>query len=320
MDALNIIQAHGIVPVLGLNHPETAPMVAGALRKGGLPLLEVTMRSERAMDCLQAIKTADPGMLVGAGTILRPEQVDQARQAGADFIVTPGFNPRVVARCLELGLPVVPGCVTPTEIEAGLELGLNVFKFFPSEPLNGMATIRQLCGPYGNIRFIPTAGITLSNLEEYLSSDKIAAVGGSFMAPAALVEAGDWAAITALCQRAVEASLGFSLAHVGINADSKEEGLATARWFFDRFGFPVKEGEKSNFAASYVECCNRKFPGKYGHIGIFTHSPLRAAAYFQAKGIPLREEFKNVDAKGNLVAVYLAEEIGGFAVHIVKKS
>ncbi len=319
MDALNIIKAHGIVPVLGLKDPQTAPLVAAALRKGGLPLLEVTMRAAGAMDCLKAIKAADPDMLVGAGTILRPEQVDQAREAGADFIVTPGFNPKVVTRCLEMGLPVVPGCVTPTEIEAGMELGLNTFKFFPSEPLNGMATIKQLCGPYGNIQFIPTAGITLTNLEEYLSSDKIAAVGGSFVAPAPMVEAQDWEGITALCQKAVEKSLGFSLAHIGINGDSREEGLSTARWFFDRFGFPVKEGGKSNFAASYVECCNQKFPGKYGHIGIFTLSPSRAAAYFQSKGIPLREEFKNVDAKGNLVAVYLAEEIGGFAVHIVKK-
>lgn len=319
MDVLNIIRAYGIIPVLGLTNPETAPMTAVALRKGGLPLLEVTMRSERAMDCLKAVKAADPNMLVGAGTILRPEQVNQAKQAGADFIVTPGFNPKVVKHCLELGLPVVPGCVTPTEIEAGLELGLDTFKFFPSEPLNGMTTIKQLCGPYGNIQFIPTAGITLSNLDEYLSSDKIAAVGGSFIAPAPMVEAQDWAGITALCQKAVEKSLGFSLAHIGINAASKQEGLSTAKWFFDRFGFPVKEGEKSNFSSTYIECCNQKFPGKYGHIGLFTLSPERAVAYFRSKGIPLREEFKNVDSKGTLTAVYLAEEIGGFAVHIVKK-
>lgn len=320
MDALNITKAHGVVPVLGLKDPQTAPQVAAALRKGGLPLIEVTMRAEKALDCLKAIKEADPGMLAGAGTVLRCEQVDQAKEAGADFIVTPGFNPKVVARCQELGLPVVPGCITPTEIEAGMEMGLTTFKFFPSEPMNGMTTIKQLCGPYGNIQFIPTAGISLSNMEEYLSSDKIAAVGGSFMAPAALVEAQDWEGITALCQKAVEKSLGFSLAHIGINGDSKEEGLATAHWFAERFGFPVKEGGRSNFAGTYVECCNQQFPGKFGHIGIFTYSPDRAVAYFKAKGIPMREEFKNVDAKGNLVAVYLEEEVGGFAVHIVKKA
>lgn len=319
MDVLNRIKAYGIVPVLGLKDPKTAPMAAAALLKGGLPLLEVTMRAEKAMDCLRAIKAADPDMLVGAGTILRPEQVDEAKEAGADFIVAPGFNPRVVTRCLEAGLTMVPGCVTPSEIEAGLELGLTTFKFFPSEPLNGMATIKQLSGPYGNIQFIPTAGITLANLETYLSSDKVAAVGGSFMAPAAMVEAQDWEGITALCQKAVEKSLGFSLAHIGINAETRQEGLTTAKWFFDRFGFPVKEGGRSNFAATYVECCNQKFPGKFGHIGIFTLSPERAVAYFHSKGIPLREEFKSVDAKGNLVAVYLEEEIGGFAVHILKK-
>lgn len=183
MDALSVIKDHGIIPVLGLKDPETAPQVAAALRAGGLPLLEVTMRAPLAMDCLKAIKAADPDMLVGAGTILHTQQVDQAKAAGADFIVAPGFNPAVVKRCQELGLPVVPGCITPTEIEAGLALGLTTFKFFPSEAMNGMATIKQLCGPYGNIQFIPTAGITMDNLENYLSSDKIAAVGGSFMAP-----------------------------------------------------------------------------------------------------------------------------------------
>lgn len=319
MDVMNIVRAHGVIPVLGLKDPDTAPQVAAALRKGVLPLLEISMRAEKAMDCLKAIKAADPDMLVGAGTILRCEQVDQAKAAGADFIVTPGFNPKVVTHCSGVDSAVVPARYRPPRIEAGLELGLNTFKFFPSEALGGMTNINQLCGPYSNVQFIPTAGITLSNMENYLASDKIAAVGGSFMAPAAMVEAQDWEGITALCQKAVEKSLGFSLAHIGINGESKEEGMATAQWFADRFGFTAKEGGRSNFAATYVECCNQKFPGKFGHIGISTLSPQRALAYFQAKGIPLREEFKNVDAKGNLVAIYLEEEIGGFAVHIVKK-
>ena len=320
MDVMTIIREHGVIPVLGLKDPATAPQLAEALCKGGLPLLEITMRAPLAMDCLKAVTAAKPDLLVGAGTILRMVQVDQAKAAGADFIVTPGFNPKLVAHCQELGLPVVPGCVTPTEIEAGMELGLTTFKFFPSEALGGMANIKQLCGPYSNIQFIPTAGITLTNMQDYLISDRIAAVGGSFMAPAAMVDSQHWDGITALCQMAVEKSLGFSLAHIGINGESREEGLATAQWFAERFGFPVKEGGKSNFAATYVECCNQQFPGKFGHIGIFTLSPLRAEAYFKAKGIPLREEFRNVDSSGKLVAVYLAEEVGGFAVHVVKKS
>ena len=121
-------------------------------------------------------------------------------------------------------------------------------------------------------------------------------------------------------QKAVDKSLGFTLAHVGINGENKDQGLGAAEWFNRCFGWPVKEGGRSNFAATYVECCNQRFPGKFGPIGVFTLSMRRALAYFKAHGIATREEFKNVNAKGELVAVYLEEEVGGFAVHIVKKS
>ena len=153
-----------------------------------------------------------------------------------------------------------------------------------------------------------------------VSGNKIAAVGGSFMAPSAMVDAQDWAGITALCKKAVDKSLGFTLAHVGINGENKDQGLGAAEWFNRCFGWPVKEGGRSNFAATYVECCNQRFPCNFGHIGVFTLSMRRALAYFKAHGIATREEFKNVNAKGELVAVYLEEEVGGFAVHIVKKS
>lgn len=320
MDAITTIKAYGVIPVLGLKNPDTALSLADALCRGGLPLLEVTMRAEKALECLRVIKAGRPNMLVGAGTILRCEQVDQARDAGADFIVTPGFNPQVVKHCQQLGLPVVPGCITPTEIEAGMALGLTDFKFFPSEAMNGMDTIRQLCGPYAAVHFIPTAGINLSNMADYLCYDHIAAVGGSFMAPSAMVESEDWDGITALCEKAVEKSLGFSLAHVGINGNSRDEGIAAAQWFADRFpGLFMKPGNRSNFAGTAVECCNMRFPGEFGHIGIFTLSPERAVAYFKAHNIPLREEFKNVGPNGRLNAVYLQEEVGGFAVHIVRK-
>ena len=319
MDILKTIAEYGVLPVLGLKHPETAPMTAAALRRGGLPLLEVTMRAPQAMDCLRSIKYDCPEMLVGAGTILSEEQACEAAEAGADFIVTPGFNRKIVSRCIELGMPVVPGCVTPTEIEAGMELGLSTFKFFPSEALGGMETISQLCGPYKGIRFIPTSGIKLTNMESYLSSGCVAAVGGSFMAPAARVEACCWDGITALCRQAVERSLGFSLAHIGINGSSREEGLATARWFAERFGFPVREGDRSNFAGTVVEACNEKFPGAFGHIAIGTVSVTRAAAYLRAKGIPLCDETATLSPEGEILALYLREEIGGFAVHIVKR-
>ena len=313
MDAMTIIQNSGVIPVLGLKDPETAPRLAQALKEGGLPLLEITMRAPKAMDCLKAIKEADPEMLVGAGTILRVEQADQAKAAGADFIVTPGFNPQVVTHCQELGLPVVPGCVTPTEIEAGLALGLTTFKFFPSEALGGMANIKQLCGPYSNIQFIPTAGITLSNMQDYLISDKIAAVGGSFMAPSALVDAQDWDAITALCRTAAEKSLGFSLAHVGVNCANEGEAEQTAKTLCALFGLEYKAGSSSIFAGSAVECMKAPYLGKNGHIAIATNSLDRAVYHLGRQGVEFDESTRKPKA------IYLKQEVGGFAIHLVQK-
>jgi 2-dehydro-3-deoxyphosphogluconate aldolase/(4S)-4-hydroxy-2-oxoglutarate aldolase len=319
MDAERIIAEYGVIPIIGLKDPSAAPDLAEALKRGGLPLIEVTLRNQNALECLKAIKQSRPSMLVGAGTVLNCEQVDEALDAGADFVVSPGFNSHVVEYCLKKGLPITPGCVTPSEIENGLELGLKTFKFFPSEALGGADTVRQLCGPYKNIKFICTGGVGFENAEKYLSYSKIAAVGGSFVAPAAMIDAKDWEGISRLCRKAVDLSLGFSLAHIGLNGTGREDGLSTAAWFADRFGFPVAEGGKSNFAGSGLECGNMKFPGQNGHIGIFTNSTLRAEAYFQRKGIKLREEFRNVNANGELVAVYLADEIKGFAVHVVRK-
>lgn len=317
MNVLQTIRSYGIVPVLGLKNPATAAAVAESLQAGALPLLEVTMRAPQAMDCLRIIKETYPQMLVGAGTILRSQQVDEADAAGADFLVAPGLNPKVVTRAAELGLPIVPGCSTATEIEAGMELGLSTFKFFPSENLGGLATIRQLCGPYRDISFVPTSGISLQNISDYLSYDRIAAVGGSFMAPAAMVDAEDWAGITALCQEAVRRALGFRLAHVGINGKDRSEALQMAHWFSDRFGFSVRPNEKSVFADKLIECCDSDFPGTAGHIAIGTNNADRAYAWLQRKGIPAREEFCFRDSGGHLTSFYLEEEICGFAVHVM---
>lgn len=319
MDILKTIQTYGIIPVLGLKDPYTAPDVADALTQGGLPLIEITLRNEKALECIRAVKTQHPDMLVGAGTVLNPQQVESAKQAGADFVVEPGFRCEVVMAAQAAGLPIISGCITPAEIEAGMQLGMMTFKFFPAETSGGLAAIHQLAGPYSGIHFLPTGGITMENMPAYLADEKILAVGGSFVAPSALIEAREWDRITALCQKAVGLSLGFELAHIGINGRSADEGMQLAKWFADRFGFPVRQGGRSNFAGTAVECCNMKFPGECGHIAISTISPDRAASYLARHGYALRDEFKKLDDKGNLAAVYLQEEIAGFAVHIVKK-
>ena len=316
-DCFAAIAEIGIVPVINIPRPELAAPLAKALCAGGIPVIEVTLRNDTALESLRRIKAENPAMLAGAGTVLTCRQVDEALAAGADYIVTPGFNPKVVSHCMEVGAPVLPGCVTPTEIEAGREAGLRLFKFFPSEQLGGVKTIKELCGPYRDIRFVPTSGITLANIPAYLSCEHVAAVGGSCMAPAALVQAEDWAGITALCREAVRASLGFRIMHVGINGDASE-GEANARRFAEIFDLPYISGGRSDFAGTAVECCKAPFPGAKGHIAIGTHSVERAVASLRARGVRFREEFKSVDDKGRLIAVYLEEEIGGFAVHLLK--
>ena len=145
-----------------------------------------------------------PDMIVGAGTVLYKEQVDRALAAGAQFIVSPGFNPKIVAYCIEKNVPIFPGCVTPTEIEAAHDLGLTTFKFFPAQQYGGLATIKALSGPYHQFKFMPTGGISLDNLKEYLSFQSICAVGGSFMVTEKLINNKQWEEISSICRKAAD--------------------------------------------------------------------------------------------------------------------
>ena len=204
MNVMEIIEACGVVPVLTLDNPKTAPLITDALKRGGLPLVEVTFRSETAASALAAVRKERPDILAGAGTILTLEQLQQAKDADAQFVVTPGFNPVIVDACIEAGIPVVPGCVTPTEIEMALGRGLRVLKFFPSEAMGGLKTMKQLTGPYSMIRFIPTGGISPDNLGEYLAAPFIVAAGGSFVAPKKLMESEAYDEIEAICRNVSE--------------------------------------------------------------------------------------------------------------------
>ncbi len=204
MTAFEKVREIGVIPVIKIPGVEYAVPLAETLKNAGIPLIEVTMRNECALDCIREIKRAFPEMLVAAGTTVRAEQVLKAKQAGADMCVAPGLNEEVVRAAMEQDLPILPGCVTATEIEQGMKLGLSTFKFFPAELMGGVKTIKELTGPYYNIEFIPTSGINFETMSGYLANPKVAAVGGSFMAPAAKVLARDWEGISRLCRRALE--------------------------------------------------------------------------------------------------------------------
>ena len=208
----------GIIPVIKIDDAENAVPLAKALIDGGLPAAEITFRTAAAADAIKAITQAFPDMLVGAGTVLTPEQADAAKAAGAQFIVSPGLNPKVVKHCIDIGIPMLPGCSNPSDIEAAIELGLDVVKFFPAEAAGGLPMLKAMAAPYGNIRFMPTGGLNENNILNYLSFDKI----------------------KSLTENAVKLMLGFKIKHVGINSENAEQAMAIAKSFAP-FGLELKD-------------------------------------------------------------------------------
>jgi 2-dehydro-3-deoxyphosphogluconate aldolase/(4S)-4-hydroxy-2-oxoglutarate aldolase len=195
--------ARRIIPVITIDDPDAARGLAGALVAGGLPVAEVTLRTAQAEDALRRM-AGHPAMLVGAGTVTRPEQVERVAAAGARFVVSPGFDPEIVQRCRELGLAAVPGVSTASELQAAARLGLDLVKLFPAEAVGGLPLLRALAAPFPGMRFLPTGGITLDLMPGYLAHPAVAAIGGSWLAPAAAVAARDWSLVTSAARQAVD--------------------------------------------------------------------------------------------------------------------
>lgn len=202
MSILDQIRDIGVVPVIAISDLEKTIPLARALITGGIPCAEVTFRTAQGEECIRRMAEACPDILVGAGTVLTMEQVDRAVLAGAKFCVSPGFNPKVVDYCIERGIPIVPGCATPSDMEAAIERGLDTVKFFPAEQAGGLAYIKAVAAPYSNLRFMPTGGISAENLGTYMAFDKVIACGGSWMVKKELIDAGSFDIIMRLCKEA----------------------------------------------------------------------------------------------------------------------
>ena len=191
-----------VVPVVVLNDVKDAAPLAKALVEGGLPCAEVTFRTDAAAESIRIMAEAYPDMLVGAGTVLTTEQVDRAVEAGAKFIVSPGFDPEIVDYCIGKNVPVFPGCISPSEVAQAVKRGLKIVKFFPAEQSGGLAMIKAMAAPYNMLKFMPTGGINTKNLKEYLACDKILCCGGSWMVKGDMVEAGEFDKIQKLTEEA----------------------------------------------------------------------------------------------------------------------
>ncbi|WP_167956743.1 bifunctional 4-hydroxy-2-oxoglutarate aldolase/2-dehydro-3-deoxy-phosphogluconate aldolase [Anaerosporobacter faecicola] len=316
---LEDIQKIGIVPVVKIDRVEDALPLAKALCEGGLPCAEITFRTEAAEEAIRVMATAYPDMLIGAGTVLTTEQVDKAMEAGAKFIVSPGLNPKVVKYCVEKGYPITPGTANPSDVEAAIELGLEVVKFFPAEAAGGLNMIKSMSAPYVNMKFMPTGGINAKNLKSYLDFNKIIACGGSWMVSGDMINAGEFDKIKQLTKEAVEMMLGFEIAHVGINATNEKEADDVASKFDSIFGFTKKVGNSSVFAGSAIEVMKTPYLGANGHIAIKTNYIDRAIAYLERNGAKVNMETAKYNDKNKMVAVYLADEVGGFAIHLLQK-
>ena len=318
MDILQRIGNAGIVPVVVIEDTKNAVPAAKAMLEGGIDVMEITFRTAAAADSIKAVSEGCPDMLVGAGTVLTLEQCKKAVSCGAKFIVSPGFDEEIARFCLESDTAAIPGCVTATEIMAAMKIGLNVLKFFPANVYGGLHALNALSAPFAGVKFIPTGGIDESSIAEFIRAPFVHAVGGSWLCAEDDISAGNFEKITALCKKARRALLGFEVVHVGINSASAAEAQDIADKFAAAFDMPSCVTSKSVFASDGIEIMNFKNLGDHGHIAIGTNSVDIAIAHLAKRGFEMNMEtatYKN----GRINLVYLKDQIGGFAVHLMQR-
>ncbi|MGF1725655.1 bifunctional 4-hydroxy-2-oxoglutarate aldolase/2-dehydro-3-deoxy-phosphogluconate aldolase [Photobacterium nomapromontoriensis] len=193
-----------VIPVIAIDRAEDIIPLGKALAENGLPAAEITFRSDAAVEAIRLLRKAQPDMLIGAGTVLNREQAIAAKEAGATFVVSPGFNPNTVRACQEIGIDIVPGVNNPSAVEAAIEMGITTLKFFPAEASGGINMLKSLLGPYTQIQFMPTGGINTKNINEYLAIDRVFACGGTWMVDKAMINEGRWNEIGRLAREAAD--------------------------------------------------------------------------------------------------------------------
>lgn len=319
----------GLVPVVKLDDARKAPDLGRALAAGGIPAAEITFRSGAAADAIAALRAGMPELLVGAGTVLNREQAARAIDAGAQFLVSPGFDEAVVGFAIECGIPVPPGVSGPDGVLRGIAMGLDTLKFFPAEASGGIPMLDALAGPFSNIRFVPTGGIDAGNLGAWVRRPNVLAVGGSWMVPSALIQASDWKGIEALCRQALRALHGFAVARVAIGACAGGAGAGctgaggagtsaqdAARLLMDVFGI---EGRPRADGVSFqgLDVMAAGTPWTRGIIAVRCNGVERALARLAAAGmraVPGTEQSE----RGLLKEVRLDRELLGFSLVLAR--
>ena len=310
----------GIIPVIAFNSVDEALPLCKALIAGGLPAAEVTFRTACAEECIKKIHEELPDMLLGAGTVLTTDQADRALAAGASFIVSPGFDPNVTKHVFDKGGLMMPGTCSAGEMQQAMNLGCEAIKFFPAEANGGVAMLKNIGGALKTCKWMCTGGINAKNVNEYLAYDPIFAVGGTWMCKSDKIKAGAWDEITAMCREAVDTMLGLELGHIGINCADDAEAAKTA----ETHGQPAEHGRQAGQQQHLRgqegirdhEEAGPRHPRPHRHPDQ-QRGPRRLLTW-ASRGVKFDMDSKKVK-DGKTTAIYFADEIAGFALHLVQR-
>ncbi|NCA92016.1 bifunctional 4-hydroxy-2-oxoglutarate aldolase/2-dehydro-3-deoxy-phosphogluconate aldolase [bacterium] len=313
-DIAKRLELSGIIPLIKIDDVKLSLPLIGALTAANIDVVEITFRTQAAKEVIKLVSSKCPNILVGAGTVISLEQVNEAFYAGAKYIVTPSFNPKVVDRCIELGIPVFPGCSNPTDIEQAYEKGLRVVKFFPSELLGGVEMLKALSGPYPFMKFIPTGGINADNLNSYLNFNKVLCCGGTYIVDESLLKQGRFDEITRNASEAVRRMLDITLDHVAINTDIKT-GTELLKTFSKLMGQIYSSSEDR---VGGIEVVKENHNGNIGHIAFSCQNLERCLYYLEHRGFTM-DPSTIVKENGKISRVHLAGDNAGFTIQLIKK-
>ncbi len=309
----------GIIPVIAFNSVDEAIPLCKALMDGGLPAAEVTFRTACAEECIRKIHQELPDMLLGAGTVLTTEQADRAMDAGASFIVAPGFDPIVTQHVIDKGGIMMPGTATAGEMQQAMNMGCEAIKFFPAEANGGVDKLKNIGAALKTAKWMCTGGVNAKNVNNYLAYPQIIAVGGTWMCKSDKIKAGAWDEITAMSKEAVDVMLGLELGHIGINCADDAEAMETAETLGSLLSMAVKPGNSSIFVGNKeFEIMKKPGRGTHGHIAIKCNNIDRAVYHLSRRGVKFDMD-SMVTKNDKHIAIYLADEVAGFAIHLVQK-
>ena len=309
----------GIIPVIAFNDVDEAIPLCKALMDGGLPAAEVTFRTACAEECIRKIHEELPDMLLGAGTVRTNDQADRAMAAGASFVVAPGYDPNVTQHVIDKGGLMMPGTCSAGEMQQAMNQGCEAIKFFPAEANGGVDMLKNIGAALKTAKWMCTGGVNAKNVNTYLANPQIIAVGGTWMCKSDKIKAGAWDDITAACKEAVDVMLGLELGHIGINCADDAEAMKTAELLGGLLSKAVAPGNYSIFVGNKeFEIMKKPGRGTHGHIAIKCNSVDRAVYHLGQRGVKFDMD-SMVNKNGKNIAIYLADEVAGFAIHLVQK-